>query len=126
MDCKRLTQIPGVFSCQLCIEINDSFTCYILENSSNSAANTALTDLREGTYFYRVTVFLDDVPVASTYDFFSTCKHISLLDNACIMILCNCMILLSVLSLRMRIKVRFISTIHVLYILIGAHRANTP
>ena len=76
VDCKRLTQIPGVFSCQLCVEINDSFTCYILENSSNSAVNTALTDLREGTYFYRVTVFLDDVPVASTYDFFSTCKYI--------------------------------------------------
>jgi hypothetical protein len=53
-------------SCQFYIEI---FTCYNLENTaSNSTANAALTNLGEGTYRYRVTAFLDEVPVASMYD----------------------------------------------------------
>jgi hypothetical protein len=63
-------------SCEFCIEINNVFPCYNLENNaSSSTANTALTNLEEGTYRYRVTAFLDDVPVASIYDSFSTGKY---------------------------------------------------
>ena len=67
---------PGMFSYQFCIEINAAFICYDLENSaSNSGANAALTDLGEGTYLYRVTAFLNGVPLASISDFFSTGKY---------------------------------------------------
>ena len=75
VDCNRLTQRPGLFLCQFCVKINNLFTCYDLDNSSSNAANTALTGLGEGTYFYRATVFLDDIPIASIYDFFSTGKY---------------------------------------------------
>lgn len=68
-------QTPRQFSCQFCIEVNDRFTCYDLENSGNGVANAALTGLEEGTYFYRVTAFLDSDPVALIYDFFSTGKY---------------------------------------------------
>lgn len=71
-----LPEQPGLFSCQFCIEINAAFICYNLENSaSNSEANAALTDLGEGTYLYRVTAFLDGIPVASISDFFSTGRY---------------------------------------------------
>ena len=73
---------PGMFSCQFCIEINNAFTCYNLENSSsNSGANAALTDLEEGTYLYRVIAFLNGVPVASISDFFSTGKYCLLVSS---------------------------------------------
>jgi hypothetical protein len=73
VDCRSQTQ--GL-SYQFCIEINDIFPCYNLENNaSNSTANAALTNLEEGTYRYRVTVFLDGDLVASIYDSFSTGKY---------------------------------------------------
>jgi hypothetical protein len=76
VDCRRRTQGQGLFSCQFCIEVNDIFTCYNLEKTaSNIAADAALTDLEEGTYRYRVTASLDEVPVASIYDLFSTGKY---------------------------------------------------
>ena len=73
---------PGMFSCQFCIQINDTFTCYDLEDSfSNGEANSALTDLGEGTYLYRVTASLDGIPVASISDFFNTGKYCLLVSR---------------------------------------------
>ena len=62
------------FSCEFCIEIDGYFTCYNLENNTNSEANAALTNLIEGIYFYRATAFIDGVPLLPIYDFFSTGK----------------------------------------------------
>ena len=87
VDCRSVTQEQGQFFCQFCIEINDLFTCYDFENStSNSAANAALTGLGEGTYLYRVTAFLNDVPEASIFDFFSTGEYYMLLSWLALML----------------------------------------
>ena len=67
----------GVFSCQLCIYLRDNSTsCYNLEDSGAlNAANAALSNLANGQYYYRVTALIDQAPVGSIFDFFSTCKH---------------------------------------------------
>ena len=74
VECTQQSQGSEMFSCQFCFIHEDNSTiCYDLED--NSAANAVLTNLPNGTYFYRVIAFINDVPVASVYDFFSTCKY---------------------------------------------------
>ena len=64
------------FSCKFCIETDGFFTCYNVEDNTklNIEANSALTNLNEGIYFYRATAFIDDVPLFPMYGFFSTGK----------------------------------------------------
>ena len=75
VDCR--TNQTGQFSCEFCIEINNHFTCYDLENStSQSAANLALTNnLGERTYFYRATASLNGVRMQPMINFFRTGRH---------------------------------------------------
>lgn len=67
--CTQLYQGNGTFRCEICLNSSSS-NCYDLED--NSQANAALNSLEDGSYSYRVTVYIDGVPIASISDNFST------------------------------------------------------
>lgn len=71
VECNRLYQEEGFFSCEFCLEL-DQRTCFNL--SDNSLANAELNSLEDGKYAYFATAYINDVPVASIFDNFSTCK----------------------------------------------------
>ena len=70
VTCTELYQGIGTFLCEFCL-LNDN-NCYDL--GDNSIVNEVLNLLEDGTYTYRVTVYIDGVPIASIADNFSTCK----------------------------------------------------